>query len=120
MIDPNIGDGGYLDYIEPDWDAVLAQVNCIQGSGPTSDNLRAAAHYFQIHDDAREGTVGAGAMPVFFGSQNSLLVGMSTIPVPIELGNCLANYANSKLQKIALKLLKKLSSASEVDFYLLV
>ena len=97
MVDPNIGDGGYLDYSEPDWDAVLAQVSCIWGSDPTSDDLRAAAHYFQIHDDAREGTVAGGAMSVFFGSQNSLLAGMSTIPTPIALGTCRADYANGKL-----------------------
>ena len=55
MVDPDIGDGGYLDYSDPDWDAVLAQVSCIWSSDPTSDDLRAAAHYFQIYDDAREG-----------------------------------------------------------------
>ena len=83
MVDPNIADGGYLQDTQPDWDSVLWQVSCIWGSDPTSDNLRAAAHYFQMYDDVNDGTVAGGAMSVFFGSQVSLLSGMSNIPTPI-------------------------------------
>lgn len=99
MVDPNSSDGGYLDYSEPDWEAVLVQVSCIWGSDPTSDNLRAAAHYFQVYDDIEEGTVAGGAMSVFFGSQQSLISGLSLtkIPAPIKLGSCRADYTDGKL-----------------------
>lgn len=88
MVDADGADGGYLDYTAPDWNAVLKQVSCLWGSDPTSDDMLAAAHYYQIYDAAKDGTVAAGAMSVFWGSYKSLLPGMSTLPLPIGLGIC--------------------------------
>ncbi|CZR63806.1 uncharacterized protein PAC_13703 [Phialocephala subalpina] len=81
MVDPNAGDGGYLNYNEPNWDAVLAAQILLTGCRTP----------FPIYDDAREGTVAAGALSVFLGIQNSLLPSMSTIPTPIALSNCSTN-----------------------------
>lgn len=72
MVDPNVGDGGYLDYNDPDWNSILAQVSCIWVFDPTSDNLRSAGHYFQIYDDINRGTVaGARYVGVFWESKQS-------------------------------------------------
>lgn len=96
MVDPNFNDGGYLDNAEADWEAVLAQVSCIWGSDPFSDNLLTAAHYFQVYDDINHGTAAGGAMSIFFGSQYSLLPRMTQIPAPIALGSCQADFNTAK------------------------
>jgi hypothetical protein len=81
-----------LTWYENDWNAVYAQVMCLWGSDPTSDMLLSAASYFQIYDDINEGTVAAGAMSIYWGSWQSLLPQMQTLPLPIELGSCQADF----------------------------